>query len=80
MVICSCHVLSDRQVRSAMTLRAPPRTIGELFRATSTAIHRAVAARSIKRIMDEHPANAGVLPRGVRVRSSSPGRALEADR
>jgi bacterioferritin-associated ferredoxin len=64
MIICSCNVLSDHQVRTAMTLGAPPRTIGELFRYIGCDAQCGRCAWSIKRIMDEHPANAGLLPPG----------------
>jgi bacterioferritin-associated ferredoxin len=32
MIICSCNVLSDHEVRIAMSTAAPPRTTGEFFR------------------------------------------------
>jgi bacterioferritin-associated ferredoxin len=64
MIICSCNVLSDHQVRAAMTLGAPPRTIGKPFRYVGNDAQYGRSARSIKRIMNEHPANAALLPPG----------------
>ena len=32
MIICSCTVVSDHEIRIAMATGAPPRTTGELFR------------------------------------------------
>jgi len=64
MIICSCNVLSDHMVRTALTMGAPPRTIGELFRYIGSEAQCGRCARSIKRIMDERPVNAGLLPPG----------------
>jgi bacterioferritin-associated ferredoxin len=61
MIVCSCNVISDHTVRTALTMGAPPRTIGELFRYVGSDAQCGRCARSIKRIMDEHPAKAGLL-------------------
>jgi bacterioferritin-associated ferredoxin len=58
MIICSCNVLSDHEVRTAMLANPPPRTTGELFRCLRCDAQCGRCARSIKRIMDE-PAGAG---------------------
>jgi bacterioferritin-associated ferredoxin len=52
MIICSCNVLSDQDVREAMTARAPPRTISGLFRYFDRRAECGCCARSIKRVMD----------------------------
>ena len=70
MIICSCNVLSDHQVRTAMTLGAPPGTIGEFFRYLGSDAQCGRCARSIKRIMDEHLVNVRLLPAGSASRGS----------
>ncbi len=62
MIICSRNVISDHTVRAALTMDAPPRTIGELFRYVGSDAQCGRCARSIKRIMDEHPGHVGLLP------------------
>jgi bacterioferritin-associated ferredoxin len=53
MIICSCKVLSDHAVRTAMATGAPPRTIRELFRYLGCNAQCGRCARSIKLVMDE---------------------------
>jgi bacterioferritin-associated ferredoxin len=53
MIICSCKVLSNHEVRTAMATRAPPRTPGEFFRYFGCVAQCGCCARSIKEIMDE---------------------------
>jgi bacterioferritin-associated ferredoxin len=55
MIICSCNVLSDHEVRTAMTAGAPPRTTGEFFRYFGCSAQCGRRARSIKQILDEPP-------------------------
>jgi bacterioferritin-associated ferredoxin len=67
MIICSCNVLSDREVRIAVAANEPLRTIGRLFRYLGCTAQCGRCARSIKRIRDErdHPLDAhggGLLP------------------
>ena len=69
MIICSCNVLSDHTVRTALTTGAPPRTIGELFRYIGTEAQCGRCAQSIKQIMTERPPTIELLP---------PGRATKA--
>jgi len=59
MIICSCNVISDHEVRIALASK-PLRTIGGLFRYLGCTAQCGRCARSIKRIMDEprRPANA----------------------
>jgi bacterioferritin-associated ferredoxin len=52
MIICSCNVLSDQDVRNAMTTGVPPRTIGEFFRYFGCRARCGCCARSVKRVMD----------------------------
>jgi bacterioferritin-associated ferredoxin len=55
MIICSCNVLSDHEVRTAIATGAPPRTTGEFFRYFGCIAQCGRCARSIKEIMDEPP-------------------------
>jgi bacterioferritin-associated ferredoxin len=54
MIVCSCNVLSDTDVRSAVT--APtgrPRTAGQVYGCLGCSAQCGRCARTIKRIMDE---------------------------
>jgi bacterioferritin-associated ferredoxin len=51
MIICSCNVLSDHEVRTAMVAEVPPRTPGELYRCLGCDARCGRCVRSIKRIM-----------------------------
>jgi bacterioferritin-associated ferredoxin len=53
MIICSCNVLSDQQVRIALDAGNPLGTIGRLFRYLGCTAQCGRCAQSIKRIMDE---------------------------
>jgi bacterioferritin-associated ferredoxin len=50
MIICSCNILSDREVRLAVTASEPLRTIGGLFRYLGCTAQCGRCAHSIKRI------------------------------
>jgi bacterioferritin-associated ferredoxin len=52
MIICSCNVFSDHEVRTAVAVGAPPRTTGELFRYLGCSAQCGRCAWSIKAIMD----------------------------
>lgn len=52
MIVCSCNVLSDSDVRSACT-RASPRTAGEVYGCLGCSPQCGRCARTIKKIMDE---------------------------
>jgi bacterioferritin-associated ferredoxin len=67
MMICSCNVLSDHEVRFAVAANNPLRTIGRLFRYLGCTAQCGRCAQSIKRIRDEldHSLDAhggGLLP------------------
>jgi bacterioferritin-associated ferredoxin len=53
MIICSCNVVSDHEVRTAMVAEAPPRTLDQLYRCLGFTAQCGRCARSIKRIMRE---------------------------
>jgi bacterioferritin-associated ferredoxin len=54
MIICSCNVFSDHDVRTAVVVGAPPLTTGELFRYFGCRARCGRCAWSIKAIMHEH--------------------------
>jgi bacterioferritin-associated ferredoxin len=54
MIICSCNVLSDHEVRTVVTSGdAPPRTAGQVYGCLGCSPHCGRCARTIRRIMDE---------------------------
>jgi bacterioferritin-associated ferredoxin len=54
MIICSCNVLSDHDVRSAVTAGAEiPRTAGQVYGCLGCSAQCGRCARTIKRIMSE---------------------------
>jgi bacterioferritin-associated ferredoxin len=74
MIICSCNVLSDHEVRTAMVADVPPRTIGQLFRRLGCDARCGRCTPSIMRIMrepvgpgDGHGAERGELIRRLAV-------------
>ncbi len=58
MIVCSCNVLSEHQVRSAVSASAP-RTAGEVYGCLGCSAQCGRCARSIRKIMDEAIAGAG---------------------
>jgi len=58
MIVCSCNVLSDHQVRSAVGSSAP-RTTGEVYGCLGCSAQCGRCARTIRKIMDEAIAGAG---------------------
>ena len=54
MIVCSCNVLSDRDVRSAVSeAPARPRTAGQVYGCLGCSAQCGRCARTIRRIMDE---------------------------
>jgi bacterioferritin-associated ferredoxin len=54
MIICSCNVLSDDEVRAALAgSDQPPRTAGQVYGCLGCSPQCGRCARTIKRIMDE---------------------------
>jgi bacterioferritin-associated ferredoxin len=54
MIVCSCNVLSDHDVRSAVkTAAACPRSTGEVYGCLGCSAQCGRCARTIKRIMDD---------------------------
>lgn len=60
MIVCSCNVLTDKDVRSAVATAAP-RTAGQVYGCLGCSARCGRCARTIRRIMDEA---LGVCPVG----------------
>jgi bacterioferritin-associated ferredoxin len=58
MIVCSCNVLSDNQVRSAVNAAAP-RSTGQVYGCLGCSAQCGRCARTIRKIMDEALAGAG---------------------
>ena len=58
MIVCTCNVLSDTQVRSACTTAAP-RSTGQVYGCLGCSAQCGRCARTIRRIMDEALVGAG---------------------
>jgi bacterioferritin-associated ferredoxin len=52
MIVCSCNVLSEQEVRSAVTASAP-RTTGQVYGCLGCSAQCGRCARTIRKIMDE---------------------------
>jgi bacterioferritin-associated ferredoxin len=50
MIVCSCNVLSDHDVRTALAAEQTPRTTGQVYGCLGCS---AQCGRTIRRIMDE---------------------------
>ena len=54
MIVCSCNVLTDHDVRSTLSLEASaPRTAGEVYGCLGCSPQCGRCVRTIRRIMDE---------------------------
>ena len=60
MIVCSCNVLSDHDVRATLaTGKSAPRTTGQVYHCLGCSAQCGRCARTIRRIMDEVLAAAG---------------------
>ena len=60
MIVCSCNVLSDHDVRATLSDgEAPPRTAGDVYHCLGCSAQCGRCARTIRRIMDEAVTAAG---------------------
>ena len=60
MIVCSCNVLTDHAVRSAVVSADTPRTAGQVYGCLGCSPQCGRCARTIKKIMGEMPhASAG---------------------
>jgi len=53
MIVCSCNVLSDHDVRAALGSGSTPRTTGQVYGCLGCSPQCGRCARTIRRIMDE---------------------------
>jgi len=53
MIVCSCNVLSDTDVRTAVRAAEAPRSTGQVYGCLGCSAQCGRCARSIRRIMDE---------------------------
>ena len=53
MIICSCNVLSDQAVRTAVSGEAAPRTAGQVYGGLGCSPRCGRCVTTIRRIMDE---------------------------
>jgi bacterioferritin-associated ferredoxin len=53
MIVCSCNVLSDHDVRQAVQAEGRPRSTGQVYGCLGCSAQCGRCARTIRRIMDE---------------------------
>ncbi|HEY1360941.1 MAG TPA: (2Fe-2S)-binding protein [Xanthobacteraceae bacterium] len=53
MIVCSCNVLSDHDVRTALAAEQAPRTTGQVYGCLGCSVRCGRCAQTIRRIMDE---------------------------
>jgi bacterioferritin-associated ferredoxin len=53
MIVCSCNVLSDHDVRTACQAEARPRSTGQVYGCLGCSAQCGRCARTIRKIMDE---------------------------
>jgi bacterioferritin-associated ferredoxin len=67
MIVCSCNVLSDHDVRAALATERNPRTPGQVYGCLGCGVQCGRCARTIRSIMDEAISSAcGCAPSGHR--------------
>jgi bacterioferritin-associated ferredoxin len=59
MIVCSCNVLSDHDVRTAVTAGPAPRTAGQVYGCLGCSPQCGRCARTIQQIMNEALAASG---------------------
>jgi bacterioferritin-associated ferredoxin len=60
MIVCSCNVFSDHDVRATLASGdAAPRSAGDVYQCLGCSAQCGRCARTIRRIMDEATASAG---------------------
>jgi bacterioferritin-associated ferredoxin len=53
MIVCSCNVLSDKDIRTACCAQDRPRSTGQVYGCLGCSAQCGRCARTIRRIMDE---------------------------
>jgi bacterioferritin-associated ferredoxin len=71
MIVCSCNVLSDQDVRTAVSTPGAPRTAGQVYGCLGCSAQCGRCARTIKRIMDEALTGAAAACNGCPRRRSA---------
>ena len=61
MIVCSCNVLSDHDVRAALDHATAPRNAGQVYGCLGCSPQCGRCARTIRRIMDEATAAAACV-------------------
>ena len=64
MIVCSCNVLTDKDVRSTLNAEARPRRASQVYGCLGCSPQCGRCARTIQRIMDDAKAAATELPAG----------------
>jgi bacterioferritin-associated ferredoxin len=59
MIVCSCNVISDSDVRTAVAAPVTPRSTGQVYGCLGCSAQCGRCARTIRRIMDEALAACG---------------------
>ncbi|GLK74179.1 (2Fe-2S)-binding protein [Ancylobacter dichloromethanicus] len=77
MIVCSCNVLSDRQIRSAVTeTQASVRTVGQVYRCLGCSAQCGRCARTIRKLLDDvNAGGCGTCPLECPVAAQVPGQA-----
>jgi bacterioferritin-associated ferredoxin len=58
MIVCSCNVLTDHEVRTALGAEQLPRSTGQIYGCLGCSVQCGRCARTLRRLLDE--ATAGV--------------------
>jgi bacterioferritin-associated ferredoxin len=69
MIVCSCNVFSDHDVRAVVTAERPPRSTGQVYGCLGCSAQCGRCARTIRKIMDEALESAGSCDGCVQSRS-----------
>ena len=64
MIVCSCNVLTDHDVRTAVSAAGSPRTAGQVYGCLGCSAQCGRCVRTIRRIMDEALAGCACCPAG----------------
>ena len=64
MIVCSCNVLTDQDVRTALGAEQTPRTTGQVYGCLGCSAQCGRCARTIRKIMDEALEAAGAACSG----------------
>jgi bacterioferritin-associated ferredoxin len=71
MIVCSCNVFTDKDVRTALSAEGRPRSTGQVYGCLGCSAQCGRCARTIRRIMDEALDSADAACSGCPVQSGS---------